>query len=156
MRQKKGFTLVELLVAMVCAALVLSMVSAAAIFLARMNDGAVEESQTYYQLQTLEAFVKSRIETDFENADSTELDQALESLYTVSAGTVKYGTADETVVANSAIEGIEFSVNSEAWYVTASGSTEQKETTVTTVKCIVTFDGGQQFAFVALAKRQEV
>lgn len=148
MQRKKGFTLVELLVAIVCATLVLSMVTSAVIFLTRMNDGATNESKTLFQLQTIKDFVQQNAESDMTNVPYN-----LDDCYTVEDGKVLHKTwsdipnEDNTyspnepvvVVENHLIENIEFNEQDE----TVDGNE------VKIFTCTITYDGGQTFVFVA-------
>ncbi len=148
MQRKKGFTLVELLVALVCAALVLSMITAAVIFLTKMNDGATNESKTLFQLQTVKDFVQKNTSKDLGDFG------VLDFNYKVEDGKVLHRTvvADESgnpqireeqvVVSNSLIEDITFSSKEG----TVSGNT------VKIFTCTITYDGGQTFEFVAYTK----
>lgn len=148
MQRKKGFTLVELLVALVCAALVLSMITAAVIFLSKMNNGATNESKTLFQLQTVKDFVQKNTKIDLENFGILDFN------YKVEDGKVIHKTvvADESenpqtleeqvVVSNSLIEGITFSSKTE----------NVSSNTVKIFTCTITYDGGQTFEFVAYTK----
>lgn len=150
MQRKKGFTLVELLVALVCAALVLSMITAAVIFLSKMNNGATNESKTLFQLQTVKDFVQKNTKIDLENFGILDFN------YKVEDGKVIHKTvvADESgnpqtleeqvVVSNSLIEGITFSSKTE----------NVSSNTVKIFTCTITYDGGQTFEFVAYTKTE--
>lgn len=127
---------------MVCGTLVLAMISTAAVFLSRMNNGAVKESRTLYQLQTVEMFVKEKI--DYKNIS----DITTATLFGVSDGTVFFnadginaespGENDTVVVTDSEITSIAFA--------------EETDGTATIVKCTISYDEDQSFTFVAYAE----
>lgn len=141
MRRKKGFTLVELLVAIVCATLVLSMVSAAAVFLSRVGDGALNDGQTYYQLQTLKAVIKEDVENNqssYSQYDSAEeIANTMQNKFSVENGSLIYKKSDNKSVTFSFIEAVSFKA-------------EQSDSEII-VRCIVTYDDGQTYKFVAYA-----
>ncbi len=59
MKEKKGFTLVELLVALACTTLVIAMVTGTFIFVNKSNDKIIEKANLYYQVQTVQKYVRS-------------------------------------------------------------------------------------------------
>lgn len=143
MQRRKGFTLAELLVAIVCASLVLSMVTAAAIFLSRMNDGAVTESKTLFQLQTLKTYVQTNAENDYANGN-------LNQNYVIEDGRVFHRvyisdgsgvTWEDTVIfENSSIENITF-----------THKPENPGSGPFVITCTVTYGEGRIFEFIAYA-----
>ncbi len=59
MNKKNGFTLVELLVAIACTTLVIAMVTGTFIFVNKSNDRIIEKANLYYQVQTVQKYVRS-------------------------------------------------------------------------------------------------
>ena len=62
--KKKGFTLVELLVAMLCTTLVLGMVFSTVYYISRVNGELLDKSGDLYRLTALDEQVKGKTETE--------------------------------------------------------------------------------------------
>ena len=62
--KKKGFTLVELLVAMLCTTLVFGMVFSTVYYISNVNGDLLDKSSAYYRLSSLDDQVKGKTETE--------------------------------------------------------------------------------------------
>ena len=63
--KKKGFTLVELLVALMCTTLVFGMVFSTVHFISRVNGDLLEKSSDLYRLSSLDDLAKGKTQDDF-------------------------------------------------------------------------------------------
>lgn len=57
-RKKKGFTLVELLVALACAALFLAVVSSSVYFISKLGKNVISESSSLYKMGALGDYIR--------------------------------------------------------------------------------------------------
>ncbi len=60
--KKKGFTLVELLVAMLCTTLVFSMIFSTVYYISTVNGDLLDTSSAYYRLSSLDDRIKGKTE----------------------------------------------------------------------------------------------
>lgn len=79
-RGRKGFTLVEMLVAIACGAILLASVTLSAYLLFRLNDETVQSSSLNYKLSTLSDAVRQNV-TSLSDESRFRYDDGSESLY---------------------------------------------------------------------------
>lgn len=96
MKTNKGFTLVELLVAILCTTLTLSMIMATFIFLTRTSDKVIGESENLYKIQSVKTYIIHHYQGTLPEPNE----------YIVSEGIVYHLT--NIVVTDSKIETIRF------------------------------------------------
>ena len=70
--KKKGFTLVELLVAMACTTLVFGMVFSTVYYISNVNGDLLDKSGDLYHLSSLDDIAKAKTKEEFEQILSTD------------------------------------------------------------------------------------
>lgn len=139
LNSKKGFTLVEVLVAMFCSILILTTITGSLIFIEKMNTQLIDKTSNLYKIRVVEKYIKNNY---------TE-----EMTLNVKDGNVYYGST--MIVENSLIvdEGIKF--NSEA-YDDKYNKINDEDSSSSSVKyihttCTITYNEGveKQFTFIA-------
>ena len=75
--KKKGFTLVELLVAIACTTLVAGMVFSTVYFISRVNGDLLEKSSDLYRLSSLDDVAKEKTTAEFQEILNSEYSDIL-------------------------------------------------------------------------------
>ncbi len=131
---KKGFTLVEVLVAMFCSILILGSVTGSLIFVNKINNELVSKTSNLYKLRVLEKYIVDNYSKDMsENIK-------------INNGDVIYN--DIVIVKNTLI------INNGISFTTINSST-----TYTQTNCSITYDGNNgknTFSFIVKIIENEV
>lgn len=124
--KKKGFTLVEVLVAMFCSILILGSIAGSLVFIEKINTKLISKTSNLYKLRVLEKYITDNYVDDMKN-----------NSFTVSDGNVTYN--NNVIIKDSLIidDGIIF--------------TEEIETYYTHTICTISYNdsGIKEFKFIA-------
>lgn len=117
MRKSKGFTLVELLVAIAVSVVVMALVGTTLVFLHRLDTNAITSSETMHQIQVVRDFVLQSQDVATELSQSSQQDEPITDLIVVEDGKILF---DQTVIATDSkqISQVSFAKKGEFWQCT--------------------------------------
>ena len=117
MRKSKGFTLVELLVAIAVSVVVMALVGTTLVFLHRLDTNAITSSETMHQIQVVRDFVLQSQDVANQLQSNSQQDEPITNLIVVEDGNILF---DQTVIATDSkqISQVSFAQKGEFWQCT--------------------------------------